>query len=90
MRARRVTPKASEPIAPRKAQEAPARTAATAWLAPLPPGTITKSVPSMVSPGRGSAGAIATRSMLALPTTATRVCGTAVSALADAQAARAV
>ncbi len=73
IRARRVTPNESEPIAPRNEQSAPARVAAMAWLAPLPPATMTKSVPSIVSPGRGRAGAVATRSMFALPTTTTRV-----------------
>src|SRR3954452_14126267 len=43
-----------------------------AWLAPLPPGVITKSSPSTVSPGCGSRGASPTRSMLALPTTTIR------------------
>src|SRR5690606_18264842 len=71
-RARSVTPNESEPIAPRNVHAAPARPAATAWLAPFPPGTIANSRPSTVSPGRGRVGAVATRSMLALPATTTR------------------
>jgi hypothetical protein len=70
--ARSVTPNESEPIAPRNEQRAPARVAAIAWLAPFPPGTVVKPSPSTVSPGLGSTGAVATRSMLALPTTTTR------------------
>ena len=37
-----VTPNESEPIAPRNTQRPPARAAAIAWFAPLPPGVITK------------------------------------------------
>ena len=50
---------------------APARAAARAWFAPLPPSTIEKRSPITVSPGRGSGDANAVRSALMLPTTAT-------------------
>ncbi len=52
--ARSSAPKRSSPTAPRKATRAPARAAATAWLAPLPPGTWRKSVPVTVSPPPGT------------------------------------
>ena len=59
------------PTAPTIVVRAPARAAATAWLAPLPPRTDVKRVPKTVSPGRGSGEAAAVRSTLMLPTTTT-------------------
>src|SRR5579863_4718033 len=50
---------------------APWRAAATAWLKPLPPRNVANSSPSTVSPGRGSRGARATRSVMRLPSTIT-------------------
>jgi hypothetical protein len=44
--------------------------AAYAWFAPLPPGTVKKSLPVIVSPATGIRGATATKSMFKLPTTA--------------------
>ena len=49
---------------------APSRAAASAWFAPLPPGTRSKVAPVSVSPGRGSRSQRATRSRLIDPTTA--------------------
>jgi hypothetical protein len=72
-RASNSTPNGSVPTAPMNAQTPPARAAATAWLAPLPPAITAKSRPTTVSPGRGSAGVLATRSMLTPPTTTIRV-----------------
>src|SRR6185437_632128 len=66
-------PKASTPSAPTRATSAPSRAAATAWLAPLPPGTVTNRSPRMVSPGPTKRGAWVSRSMLMLPTTTMRV-----------------
>jgi hypothetical protein len=43
--------------------------AATAWFAPLPPGTITKSPPKIVSPTAGILFDFTTKSILLLPTT---------------------
>ncbi len=50
----------------------PARAAATAWLAPFPPGVRVNDAASTVSPGRGSASTTNVRSMFTLPTTHTR------------------
>src|SRR5439155_995829 len=47
----------------------PSLAAATAWLAPLPPGNIWKLLPSTVSPGAGNSRTPTTKSMLRLPTT---------------------
>ena len=47
--------------------------AATAWLAPLPPGFVRKSPPKMVSPGRGSLEVFITMSVLVLPMTVMRL-----------------
>jgi hypothetical protein len=49
----------------------PSLAAATAWLAPLPPGLGNRSPPDTVSPGPGSAETRTTRSRFRLPTTAT-------------------
>ena len=64
-----IVPNTSRPTRPTMATFAPSRTAATAWLAPLPPGTERYPVPSTVSPGRGRAGRANTRSMLIEPKT---------------------
>src|SRR5439155_20814980 len=58
------------------AQRAPARAAAIAWFEPFPPTIVASERAITVSPGRGSAAPRATRSMLQLPTTATRACVT--------------
>src|SRR6185436_18426310 len=47
----------------------PARAQATAWFAPLPPGTIARSRPRTVSPGAGTWCARTTKSRLADPAT---------------------
>src|SRR5581483_2278552 len=59
------------------ATSAPSRAAATAWFAPLPPGTREKLAPVTVSPGRGSRSARTTRSRLIDPTTVRRGAATA-------------
>src|SRR5437870_849698 len=62
----------SSPTAAMIAQRAPARAAAIAWFEPFPPTIVASERAITVSPGRGSAVPRATRSMLQLPTTATR------------------
>ena len=62
---------ASFPTAPIITVDAPARAAAMAWFAPLPPSTMENRSPTTVSPGRGAGEANAVRSTLMLPTTAT-------------------
>jgi hypothetical protein len=52
----------------------PRRAHATAWLAPLPPGAVKKLCPVRVSPGEGSRGTRATKSMLMLPKTTMAIC----------------
>ena len=47
-------PNASSPTAPMKVTGAPARAAAIAWLAPLPPGIMRKARPVTVSPRPGA------------------------------------
>ncbi len=69
--ARNCEPNASAPTAPSIRTRAPARAAATAWLSPLPPGTVSKPWPATVSPGRGKRSTPTTRSMLRLPSTVT-------------------
>ena len=54
------------------ATEPPARAAATAWFAPLPPRAVKKVPPSTVSPGRGRVGTRTTMSVFELPTTTIR------------------
>ncbi|CPU66652.1 Uncharacterised protein [Mycobacteroides abscessus] len=49
----------------------PSRAAATAWLAPLPPGERTRPVAETVSPERGRRSTVSLRSMFRLPTTTT-------------------
>ncbi len=68
-------PKESLPTAPIMETVAPARAAATAWLAPLPPGIVRNSRPVTVSPCWGAFATKATRSMLVLPSTAMCVMG---------------
>ena len=50
---------------------APSRAAATAWLAPLPPGVKRAAEPSAVAPGPGSRGTVTEMSMFRLPSTVT-------------------
>lgn len=50
------TPNPSAPTAPIITTSPPRRAAATAWLAPLPPGTVRKARPVTVSPSRGALG----------------------------------
>ena len=59
------------PTQPAIATRAPSRAAATAWLAPLPPAAVKKSVPNIVCPVRGRCSQRATRSMFRLPITRT-------------------
>ena len=70
-----VRPAASSPTAATSVTSAPARAAATAWLPPLPPGSVRTADASTVSPGPGSAATSNTRSELTLPTTQTRAMG---------------
>src|SRR5690625_4425835 len=69
--ARNSRPFPSSPRQPTNVTSPPSRPAATAWLAPLPPGVTTTSEPRMVSPGAGRWSMSRTRSALADPTTAT-------------------
>src|SRR5690606_329573 len=62
-------PCASSPTRASRAVRAPSRAAATAWLAPLPPGWTARSEPSTVSPAAGRRSTPITRSALADPTT---------------------
>ncbi len=62
-------PKSSVPTAPIIDTVPPARAAATAWLAPLPPGIVRNSRPLTVSPRCGAFATYATRSMFVLPST---------------------
>ena len=61
----------SLPSAVTKTTEAPARAAATAWFAPLPPPVTRKSPPLTVSPGAGRCGTRTVMSVFVLPTTTT-------------------
>ena len=70
--ARRSRPNASCPRQPCISTRAPARAAATAWLAPLPPGNCANLPPETVSPGAGRRSTYTTRSVLMLPKTYTR------------------
>ena len=63
------SPKSSRPTHPTNWTSPPARLAATAWFAPLPPATTSNRPPSTVSPGRGKRGTRTTMSVLLLPTT---------------------
>ncbi len=62
-------PSSSSPTAAIIRTAAPARAAATAWLAPLPPPWRSNVPPVTVSPARGSDGSRTTRSWLTDPTT---------------------
>ena len=65
------SPRSSAPTAPTIATRAPARAAATAWLAPFPPPWRAKVPPVTVSPARGRRATETTRSALTDPTTTT-------------------
>ena len=65
------SPRSSAPTAPTIATRAPARAAATAWFAPLPPPWRANVPPATVSPARGSRATDTTRSALTEPTTTT-------------------
>ena len=73
---RSAAPNSSSPTQPTIAMVMPAappsRAAATAWLAPLPPGAKTAAPPSTVAPGPGSAGTVTAMSMFRLPSTVSR------------------
>ncbi len=84
-RCRYAVPPASSPTHPTMATFAPAAAAATAWLAPLPPASRTRPVPSTVSPGRGCRSTRVTRSTLSDPSTTTRPVTTARHAVHRAQ-----
>ena len=64
-------PSASSPTAVRKTTSAPARRAATAWLAPLPPGPVWNVPPRHVSPAAGRRGRRTVMSVLLDPRTTT-------------------
>ena len=66
-------PKSSSPTQPAIRACAPSRAAATAWLAPFPPGVKVAAEPSTVAPGDGSRGTVTEISMFRLPSTVT--CG---------------
>ena len=68
-RARASLANASLPTAPISRVAPPARAAAKAWLAPLPPGAVLKRSPGTVSPGRGRRATVAIRSRLTEPMT---------------------
>src|SRR5262245_52401201 len=70
---RRLLAKASLPTAPTIAVGTPSRTAAIAWLRPLPPGRNDTVAPSRVSPVAGRRALCTTTSMLRLPQTTTRL-----------------
>src|SRR5947209_5554033 len=58
----------SGPIIATSAEWAPSRAVPTAWLEPLPPGPMSKSEPSIVSPNTGSFGARMVSPTAKLPT----------------------
>ncbi len=70
---RSVRPKSSSPAQPTIATCIPAsrasRAAATAWLAPFPPGAKAAAPPSTVAPGTGRSGTVTEMSMFRLPST---------------------
>src|SRR5699024_11201847 len=70
---------ASVPTAPTIATRAPRRAAATAWFAPLPPGSICPPVPCRVSPGAGWRRTCARRSTFTEPTTTIEPSGRGVA-----------
>ena len=65
-------PKSSSPTQPAMRTAAPSLAAATAWLAPFPPGVNRAAEPSTVAPGSGSRGTVTEISMFRLPRTVTR------------------
>ena len=65
-------PSSSSPTRPTIATVAPQRAAATAWLAPLPPGSSSSDAPPTVSPGPGRRSTRTTWSALIEPTTTTK------------------
>src|ERR1019366_3205068 len=75
----------TRPIRRTATAPAPNLPAAQAWLAPLPPGIIRKSLPSTVSPGTGRRSTDTTKSMFRLPTTTRAVIILASSGKVDAQ-----
>ena len=70
--ARSALPKSSSPTQPAISTSPPSRAAATAWLAPLPPGAKAAAPPSTVAPGAGSRGTVTEMSMFRLPSTVSR------------------
>ena len=64
--------KTSVPTEQTSVTSAPRRAQATAWFAPLPPGTRANVAPVTVSPARGRRSTRATRSRLTVPTTVIR------------------
>lgn len=68
---RKAVPWGSSPTQPSMATRLPRRAAATAWLAPLPPGMVSSAGAETVCPAWGKQGVRITRSMLRLPTTST-------------------
>lgn len=54
----------SAPVQPQARTRAPHRPAATAWLAPFPPGNVRSERAATVCPGRGSAATDSTRSII--------------------------
>ena len=85
-----IRPWPSRPTRPTKLVGAASRAAATAWLAPLPPGRTSRPAAASVSPCAGSRGTWITRSAFALPSTATRCAGPfPAPAAMDARAGRA-
>ncbi len=65
-------PNSSYPTQPTRRTSAPSLAAATAWLAPFPPGVKRAAEPSTVAPGPGSRGTVTEISMFRLPSTVTR------------------
>src|SRR5581483_755557 len=76
----------SSPTHAMRSTSAPRRAAATAWFAPLPPGTRLKVAPDTDSPARGKRSTVATRSRLTDPTTVR--CGDIRGNLGDGQDAQ--
>ncbi len=70
--ASRRRPKSSSPTQPAMRTPAPSLAAATAWLAPFPPGVNRAAEPSTVAPGSGRRGTVTEISMFRLPSTVTR------------------
>ena len=64
-----IAPLSSFPTLPRNETLPPARTAATAWLAPFPPGIHSYPPPRILSPPTGMRSVFITRSILTLPIT---------------------